>query len=147
MVSEWRYHYVMTLIDDGANVLLCGGVNNETLSTCVSYIALTNVWVSFASLPVALRSHTMLTLNVNNAANKQAFVFGGYNGKSAVNTVYTFDTAAASWIERVQMPVALQSHTAVALAGATALVCGGRTDDSGTTGQSACYMFESTTQK
>ncbi len=47
--------------------------------------------------------------------NGQPYVFGGYNGKACVNTIYTFDTTANAWSERALMPKALADHNAVAI--------------------------------
>jgi hypothetical protein len=128
----------MTLVDNATSVLVCGGQSGNMLkTTCGLYYIDSNVWTTYASLPVAMYSFTMITLQT------RPFVFGGRQANNIIaNTVYTFDSA--SWISRASMLQPLWLHTAVALNDSCALVCGGEKSDSAGSAQSACYTYSST---
>jgi hypothetical protein len=88
-------------------VVICGGRSptKSYLSTCEQYEKDARTWTPFPSLPLALRSFAMLTLN------KSVYVFGGLIGAAGdecynTNRVLMFD--GNSWIERANMPIGLQ---------------------------------------
>jgi len=138
-MSQVRWIYGMTLVDDG-NVLMCGGYNNGTyFSKCLLYNAAVNGWSTIPSLPLAIAGFPMITLH------GRPFVCGGSNDSRILSsTVYTFDTSGV-WSARASMPVGLLWHNAVANDTLdTALVCGGQTELDDSSVQSACYTYSFT---
>ncbi|CAM6002373.1 unnamed protein product [Sphagnum balticum] len=113
------------MVDNG-DLRVCGGLIGQTfLSTCLQYNTTTNAWqTTFPPLPIGLVGFAMTTLQ-----DKQLYVFGGYDGTKASNTVYTFDNAKKAWTMRAPMLVALNAYPAAALSVDTAMVCGGGITD------------------
>jgi hypothetical protein len=137
----------MTLL--GNDVLVCGGFHLGVgfLSSCNLYKASINKWAAAATisaLPDVMNKFTMITLHT------RPYVFGGNAGGFLLNTVYTLDTSNV-WTARTPMIFAVYSHTAVALATNTALVCGGwvwgmgwRDSTHPTPALSACSSYSAT---
>src|SRR4051812_37061191 len=90
-------------------------------------------------LPTPIQAFAMATLNGN------VYVFGGSQSTklctNSTSAVYMYlGTLGQTWIQRSAIPIALESHTAVAIDNYSALICGGRT--SGVcTARSACYIY------
>jgi hypothetical protein len=126
----------MTLIDNG-NVLVCGGHNGTAyFATCEIYTPSTNLWATFPSLSTATSYFTLVTLN------EHPYILGGLvRGVGAVNTVFTFLNGV--WTDRsvAPIPIAIYEHAAIQFLPTTALVCGGRTTNTSTSVQSACFTF------
>jgi len=137
-MKQLRTYYGMTLVDNVTSVLVCGGESGGMLkSTCGLYYIDSNVWTTYASLPVAMYSFSMITLQA------RAVVFGGRQaGNIIADTVYTFNSSG--WTSRASMFQPLWLHTAVALNDSCALVCGGQVSTSAGSAQSACYTYSST---
>ncbi len=79
----------------------------KDLPTCEQYDKNANSWTQFPSLPLALRSFVMLTLD------NLIYTFGGLIGPSGdecfnTNKVFMFD--GRTWIERASMPIGLQVY-------------------------------------
>jgi hypothetical protein len=120
-------------------VLACGGqpTVGDYSYTCALYNAVYNNWTDMRAwyLQVAIARMAMLTLN------EVPFVFGGDTGVTLENRVFMLNSGV--WIvQTTVMPVALHSHTAVAIAdnvAQSALVCGGVRVDTSVT--DACNMY------
>jgi len=96
------------------------GFDPTFIATCLLYNSLADAWTPFTSLPMTIGYQVMLTLA------GRPFVFGGFNGSSMVDNVYSYDTNA--WTSRTSMPEQLWRHNGVstgAIDGSPmALVCG-----------------------
>jgi hypothetical protein len=121
----------MTLL--GSDVLVCGGYNGSHYqSSCVQYFASITMWAAIIPpMPVAINHFPLITLR------SRPYVFGGWNGSSILNTVYTFNTSNV-WSALTPMEQPLGGHAAVALDTNTAVVCGG---DKYGVAQSACFTY------
>jgi hypothetical protein len=134
-MANQLFQYGMTLLN--SDVLVCGGaLVSLTLTTnCTLYVSAVNIWNTFPPLPMAIYAFAMITLH-----DSRPYVFGGWNGSSTLNTVYTFDTTNA-WTPRAPMERSLQRHTAVVLDPNTAMVCGGQTTGNINSAQSQCSTY------
>jgi len=134
----------MSLFGNRGNVLVCGGMNhrNDEMSSCELYTPVNNTWTTFASLPAAVTHFAMVTLLKCVGNGGQPFVFGGksWAGRTKVDSVYAYMHNTSEWRARASMPTALDSHAALQIDHAIALVCGGYNGRV----QSACNMYHAT---
>ena len=75
-------------------------------------------WERRASLPVALSAYALA------AVDGRLYLFGGWNGKQAVATIYSYDPETDTWQARTPLPSARAFTAAVALEGRIYLIGG-----------------------
>lgn len=85
-------------------IYVVGGIDGTgaPVGTVEAYSPTANGWRPIASLPTPTSG--ALTLAIQNA--NALFVFGGYDGETAVSTAYRYDLNADSWEALPDMPVA-----------------------------------------
>ncbi len=82
------------------------------------YILRLGRWETLASLPVALSGYALA------AVDGRLYLFGGWDGKQIVNTVYSYDPETDTWQEGTPMSSRRAFPAAVALEGRILLVGG-----------------------
>jgi N-acetylneuraminic acid mutarotase len=131
-------------------VIVCGGyhfypinLHLDILGWCESFSPVTSTWTNVTTMPMGLVYTAMTTIN-----NTYLYVFGGiykvdlHNTCSNTAHVYMYD--GVKWVNKADMPKALQAHTAVKLDESRVLICGGAGLDNG--GQCVqnlkeCYIY------
>ena len=91
--------------------LICTGTNSGASGCSTTTGTLGTAWTATTSLPVALDQATSVVYN------DYVYEIGGYNGTSAVNTVYyaalNTNGTIGSWTATTSLPVALDQATSV----------------------------------
>jgi len=77
-----------------------------------------DAWEQKASLPVALSGYALA------AFEGKMYLFGGWDRKQALASVYAYDPAADAWVVRTSMPTA-RAYAGAAVAGGKVFVVGG----------------------
>ncbi|KAK8943174.1 tRNA wybutosine-synthesizing protein 2/3/4 [Platanthera zijinensis] len=79
----------------GSNIYVLGGLNNETIYSCMNVLNTETLGWSNVSIlgdwPCARHSHSVV------AYGPLLLMFGGYDGQKALGDLYTFDTRTSLW--------------------------------------------------
>lgn len=79
----------------GSNIYVFGGLNNETINSCMNVLNTETLdWSNVSILgerPSARHSHSMV------AYGPLLLMFGGYDGQKALGDLYIFDTRTSLW--------------------------------------------------
>jgi N-acetylneuraminic acid mutarotase len=77
-------------------------------------------WVQKASMPSSVGFDGMISYSINNIL----YVGGGFNGTLQINTFYAYDPSSDTWVQKANIPVALNSATSFVLNAKGYMICG-----------------------
>jgi len=104
----------------GEQVYIPGGrkPDGQPTNTFEVYNLRLNQWAQLPALPAALSGYSLA------AVDGRLYLFGGWDGRQAVSTVYSFDPEANAWQPRASLPAPRAFSSAVALEGRIYLIGG-----------------------
>jgi hypothetical protein len=125
--------------NSNGDVMVIGGGNSNSLSSCELYSVANGTWSTLASMATPRSEHAVAL----EPKFGSIFVCGGYNGSSVVNSGEIYDAKNNSWKSMGNMSTARRNHTFTQLANGKFLVVGGR----GTTSNAltSCEIYDPNT--
>jgi autotransporter-associated beta strand protein len=119
-----RFHHTATLLNSGKVLVVGGGNNGNTISSCEVYDPETGTWGAVASMATARTRHTA-TLLTSGTLSGKVLVTGGVNGYYFIPTCEIYDPETSTWSAAGDLATGRSGHTATLLNNGKVLVVGG----------------------
>lgn len=143
-------NFIGTAVDDGTGFVVgktayFGTGLNSWWSSEKSFYALNlenETWTEVASMPDG--KERQYALGFSDAHNK-GYVFGGYNGTTFLNDLWSFDPAENEWTELASLPSIGRSGMSCFVINDTAYILGGKTSFDAAINEVWAYSFATNT--